>query len=147
MGPDRLGARVEARHPVVDGVAREVLGTTTTTFRGHEIDLAAPWKRVSFVEALAAEGVWSQDEGELRTLLDGRGIDTSHDRTWPQLVDHALSSFVATGQLRPLMVTTAEPVAGFDAPTSASLGARPQSSASCSSAAAMRHIRISTGQI
>jgi putative tricarboxylic transport membrane protein len=34
----------------------------------------------------------------------------------------ALSSFVANGQLRPLMVTTAEPVAGFDAPTSADLG-------------------------
>lgn len=34
----------------------------------------------------------------------------------------ALSSFVANGQLRPLMVTTAEPVAGFDAPTAAELG-------------------------
>ncbi len=34
----------------------------------------------------------------------------------------ALSSFVANGQLRPLLVTTAEPVAGFDAPTSADLG-------------------------
>jgi tripartite-type tricarboxylate transporter receptor subunit TctC len=34
----------------------------------------------------------------------------------------ALSSFVANGQLRPLMVTTAEPVAGFDAPTSTDLG-------------------------
>lgn len=34
----------------------------------------------------------------------------------------ALASFVANKQLRPLMVTTAEPVAGFDAPTAASLG-------------------------
>ncbi|WP_420393870.1 Bug family tripartite tricarboxylate transporter substrate binding protein [Acuticoccus sp.] len=34
----------------------------------------------------------------------------------------ALSSFVANEQLRPLMVTTAEPVEGFDAPTAASLG-------------------------
>lgn len=34
----------------------------------------------------------------------------------------ALASFVANGQLRPLMVTTPEPVAGFDAPTAASLG-------------------------
>ncbi len=34
----------------------------------------------------------------------------------------ALSSFVANGQLVPLMVTTAEPVAGFDAPTAAELG-------------------------
>lgn len=34
----------------------------------------------------------------------------------------ALASFVANGQLRPLMVTTAEPVTGFDAPTSVDLG-------------------------
>lgn len=33
----------------------------------------------------------------------------------------ALASFVANNQLRPLLVTTAEPVPGFDAPTSADL--------------------------
>ncbi|WP_299405578.1 tripartite tricarboxylate transporter substrate binding protein [uncultured Roseobacter sp.] len=34
----------------------------------------------------------------------------------------ALASFVANGQMRALMVTTAEPVEGFDAPTATSLG-------------------------
>ncbi|MEM8597024.1 MAG: tripartite tricarboxylate transporter substrate-binding protein, partial [Pseudomonadota bacterium] len=34
----------------------------------------------------------------------------------------ALAGFVANGQMRPLLVTTAEPVAGFDAPTATSLG-------------------------
>ncbi|KUO58440.1 MAG: hypothetical protein APF80_04940 [Alphaproteobacteria bacterium BRH_c36] len=34
----------------------------------------------------------------------------------------ALASFVVNKQLRPLMVTTKEPVAGFDAPTAADLG-------------------------
>lgn len=34
----------------------------------------------------------------------------------------ALASFVSNGQLKPLMVTTAEPVVGFDAPTAADLG-------------------------
>lgn len=34
----------------------------------------------------------------------------------------ALASFVANKQLRPIMVTTSEPVAGFDAPSAASLG-------------------------
>jgi len=34
----------------------------------------------------------------------------------------ALASFVNNNQLRPLMVTTAEPIAGFDAPTSVDLG-------------------------
>ena len=34
----------------------------------------------------------------------------------------ALTSFVANGQMKPLMVTTKEPVVGFDAPTAADLG-------------------------
>lgn len=34
----------------------------------------------------------------------------------------ALASFVANGQLKPILVTTAEPVPGFDAPTAADLG-------------------------
>lgn len=34
----------------------------------------------------------------------------------------ALASFVANGQLKPLLVTTPEPVEGFDAPTAAELG-------------------------
>lgn len=34
----------------------------------------------------------------------------------------ALASFIKNKQLKPLMVTTAEPVAGFDAPTSVDLG-------------------------
>lgn len=33
----------------------------------------------------------------------------------------ALASFVSNGQLKPILVTTAEPVVGFDAPTSADL--------------------------
>ncbi|SEL44808.1 Tripartite-type tricarboxylate transporter, receptor component TctC [Roseovarius azorensis] len=34
----------------------------------------------------------------------------------------ALAGFVANGQLKPILVTTAEPVAGFDAPTAVDLG-------------------------
>lgn len=34
----------------------------------------------------------------------------------------ALAGFVANGQLKPLMVTTAEPIVGFDAPTANDLG-------------------------
>jgi lysyl-tRNA synthetase, class II len=89
---------------LVEGAARDVLGTTKTTFRGHEIDLAAPWRRLSLVEALRTEGVWSQDEDELRTLLDGRGVDTSHDKTWAQLVDHALGHFVEPNLIQPTIL-------------------------------------------
>jgi len=94
-------ARIET---LVDAVAREVLGGTTTSFRGHEIDLAAPWKRVRFVDALKNEGVWADDEAGLRTILDGRGVDTKQDKTWAQLVDHALSHFVEPSLIQPTIL-------------------------------------------
>ncbi len=94
-------ARIET---LVDAAAREVLGTTAVTFRGHEIDLAAPWKRVSFVAALTEHGVWSTDEAELRSLLDAREVDTKADKTWAQLVDHAISHFVEPNLIQPTIL-------------------------------------------
>src|SRR6187551_380712 len=38
--------------------ATEAAGSPNVTFRGHEIDLSPPWRRVRFVEALEAHGVW-----------------------------------------------------------------------------------------
>jgi lysyl-tRNA synthetase class 2 len=106
-------ARIEE---LVELVAREVMGTTNVAFRGNEIDLARPWRRMRFVDALADEGVWSADERELRRLLDGRGVDTGNDRTWAQLIDHALSHFVEPKLVQPTIL--------FDYPISLSPFAR-----------------------
>jgi len=89
---------------LVERVTREVTGGTTVTFRGHEIDVKAPWQRVSFVEALAEQGVWSRDADELRTLLQARDVDTSNDPTWAKLVDHALTRFVEPNLISPTIV-------------------------------------------
>jgi lysyl-tRNA synthetase class 2 len=94
-------ARIE---DLVDTVAREVLGGTTVTFRNREVDVAKPWDRIPLVEALSREGVWSRDERELRSLLDRRGVDTSRDGTWAQLVDHALSHFVEPSLVQPTIL-------------------------------------------
>jgi lysyl-tRNA synthetase class 2 len=94
-------ARIEE---LVETVAQEVLGGTRVSFRGHEIDLKAPWRRLKLVDALEEQGVWSRDEAELRSRLDERGVDTSRDRTWPQLVDHALSHFVEPSLIEPTIV-------------------------------------------
>src|SRR5437764_2601001 len=89
---------------LVEGVARATAGGTKVTFRGHEVDLARPWQRVRFTDALAAEGVWSRDAGELRAKLQAAGVDTEQDRTWSQLVDHAYSHFVEPGLIQPTIV-------------------------------------------
>jgi lysyl-tRNA synthetase, class II len=82
-------------------VATETIGTTKVSFRGHDVDLAAPWKRLKLVDALEERGLWSRDEAELRSRLTERGVDTDSDRNWAQLVDHALSSFVEPELVEP----------------------------------------------
>ena len=89
---------------LVETVAREAIGTTKVTFRGHEVDLAAPWNRVKLVEQLEQRGLWTRDEAELRRLLDERGVDTGANETWSKLVDHALSHFVEPDLIQPTIL-------------------------------------------
>src|SRR5205085_8868428 len=58
---------------LVESVARETIGGTKTSYRGHVVDLKAPWKRVKLVDALAEHGLWKRDPDELRGALEGRG--------------------------------------------------------------------------
>ena len=86
---------------LVEAVALEVAGSTRVTWRGHEVDLRAPWRRVRLVDALEERGLWTRDADELRRRLEGRGTDTQHDRTWAQLVDHALTAYVEPELVEP----------------------------------------------
>jgi lysyl-tRNA synthetase class 2 len=89
---------------LVSRAAEAAIGTTKVAFRGHDVDLAPPWQRVSFVETLERKGAWSRDPEELRAGLDAGGVDTSHDKTWAQLVDHAYSHFVEPELIQPTFV-------------------------------------------
>ena len=89
---------------LLEHVAADVLGTTTVAFRGHTLDLKAPWRRLRFVQSLEGHDLWTRDEGELRARLNEKGVDTSHDRDWPQLVDHAFSHFVEPSLIEPTIV-------------------------------------------
>ena len=95
---------MERTETLVERAAQEAIGGTKVTFRGHEIDLARPWRRVKFVEALEEKGAWSRNPDKLRAKLDAAGVDTSHDKTWAQLVDHAYSHFVEPELIQPTFV-------------------------------------------
>src|SRR6266550_3207746 len=73
--------QMERVEQLIEGVARETMGGTMVTYRGHE--------------------VWTRDPDELRSRLNERGVDTSHDTSWAQLVDHALSHFVEPALIEP----------------------------------------------
>jgi len=89
---------------LVERVARETTGGTKVSFRGHEIDLAPPWQRIKLVDALEEQGLWTREEGELRRRMGERGTETEADRTWAQLVDHALSAYVEPALVQPTIL-------------------------------------------
>jgi lysyl-tRNA synthetase class 2 len=93
--------RIEA---LVERVARETTGGTKVSFRGHEIDLTPPWQRLKLVDALEEQGLWTREEEELRRRLEERGTETGADRTWAQLVDHALSAYVEPELVQPTIL-------------------------------------------
>jgi lysyl-tRNA synthetase class 2 len=93
--------RIEA---MLEEVALETLGTTVVQFRGHEVDLKRPWRRIGFVESLEAHELWTRDERELRAWLTERGVDTEADKDWPQLVDHAFGHVVEPSLIEPTIV-------------------------------------------
>jgi lysyl-tRNA synthetase class 2 len=107
-------ARMEA---LVAHVARKVLGRTEVEYRGHRVDLGKPWRRVKLVDALEAESLWTRDPDDLRRRLAERDLDTSRDRTWADLVDHALTSLVEPGLIEPTIL--------YDYPVELSPFARP----------------------
>jgi lysyl-tRNA synthetase, class II len=96
---------MERTEALVERAALGSIGTTKVRFRGHDIDLAPPWRRVTFVEALQERGVWSRDAEELRAKLNEAGVDTGRDRTWVQLADHAYSHFVEPELIQPTIVS------------------------------------------
>jgi lysyl-tRNA synthetase, class II len=95
---------MERIEQLVPTVAEEVLGTTRVSFRGHEVDLAGPWTRVKLVEALDGHGLWTRDADELRARLEEKDVDTAADKSWAQLADHALSSFVEPSLIEPTIL-------------------------------------------
>lgn len=95
---------MERTETLVEQAALAAVGRTAVRFRGHDVDLAKPWRRVKFVEALDEHGVWSRDPDELRAKLESAGVDSSGDRTWAQLADHAYSHFVEPELIQPTIV-------------------------------------------
>ena len=95
---------MERIEQLVEHVARDVVGSAEVTFRGESVDLSAPWARVRLPDALEELGLWTRDADELRASLSERDVDTEHDKTWAQLIDHALSTFVEPTLVQPTIL-------------------------------------------
>ncbi len=89
--------------------AQEALGTTEVVWKGETIDLKPPWRRLPLGGALAEHLGFDpfagpRDEPRLRVALDAKGLETGADKTWAQLVDHALSHFIEPHLIQPIFL-------------------------------------------
>lgn len=96
---------MELTEQMIGTVAQQVLGTTRITYDGHDIDLSAPWRRMSLAEAVfEATGIdfeQVRDQQELYRLAKDKGADVAPDTVWPRIVDELMKTFVRPGLIQP----------------------------------------------
>ena len=86
-------------------VALDVLGSATVRFRGHEVDLAPPWKRIYLRDAIReASGIDFEDYPDAeglreRMLREGVHIEGTPGRG--RLIDELISTFVEPTIIQP----------------------------------------------
>lgn len=91
---------------MVSTVAQEALGSMVFTFRGNEIDLTPPWRRVTLHDALRQYGQLELDdfptEPELRVELRRRAVPGIPEvGGWGKLVDTAMGQYVEPNLIQP----------------------------------------------
>ncbi|MCC6388568.1 MAG: lysine--tRNA ligase [Dehalococcoidia bacterium] len=95
----------EMAEQMVSNAASEVLGSTRITFRDHEIDLAPPWRRITFLDALKEYGGLDleafPDADSLRAELRRRGVDAPPTAGYGKLCDEAMSHYVEPNLIQP----------------------------------------------
>jgi lysyl-tRNA synthetase class 2 len=90
---------------MVGTVALDVLGTTKVSFRDHEIDLAPPWRRVTFLDAMREYGGPDLEEfstaDALRQELRRRGVEAPANAGFGKLADEAMSHYIEPNLIQP----------------------------------------------
>lgn len=92
---------------IVSFVAQEVLGTQQVSYQGEEINLAAPWKRITMLdavrEATGADFSAVDDEGA-RALAKKLGLEVEKDATRGKILNLAFEEFVEQTLVQPTFI-------------------------------------------
>jgi len=89
-------------------VAKEALGRTAITYRGHRIDLTPPWRRITLREAILERTEIDIKEHNtlegLNRALSERGLRLDPQPSWGKLVEELLSEYVEPELVQPAFV-------------------------------------------
>ena len=93
---------------MVAAAARQATGGTVVPWKGGEIDLTPPWRRVRLVDALEeASGINVLDHADadsLRQVMRAAGLDAPDTAPWPKLVDGILSQALEPTLVQPTIL-------------------------------------------
>ncbi|HKO23458.1 MAG TPA: amino acid--tRNA ligase-related protein, partial [Chloroflexota bacterium] len=96
---------MELCETMIEGAARELLGTTRLTVAGREVDLAAPWPRVPLLDAITEySGVDVRahpSQGELSAAAACAGVELPSAAPRAKIIDELLKTFVEPRLIAP----------------------------------------------
>ena len=89
-------------------VALEVAGTLQLTVGEHVVDLGAPWRRITYREALlehtGIDYTAHRDLHELRAIARARGVAVDEGVSWGTVLDGLMSAFVEPKLIQPTFI-------------------------------------------
>ncbi len=100
---------MELAESLISNVAQEVLGKTTITYQGTEINLAAPWKRIGYVDLIKERtgidfsAIKSADEAIKAALSVGVKIE-DETSIW-KIADEVFSEKIEESLIQPTFMT------------------------------------------
>ena len=93
---------------MVSTVALEVLGTTEVEYEGHRINLAPPWKRITYRDALREAGVPEEVLGDIekaRAFAAKHGARLKGGEPLGKVLNEIFEALVETSLIQPTFVT------------------------------------------
>lgn len=99
---------MEMVETLVAHIAMEVLGTLKVPWKGEEIDLTLPWRRVTLRELIrehsGVDFVDYPDRDALKAKVEELGVEVDPAASWGKLVDELLSNFVEPKLIQPTFI-------------------------------------------
>jgi len=93
---------------IVEEIAKKVVGKTKIDYQGTKIELKAPWKRMTMIEALKKIGhfdVESMGEKEMLAEIDKTGAKFEKPETWGWLVNGLFETTIEEKLVQPTFIT------------------------------------------
>lgn len=99
---------MEMLETLVAHIAMEVLGTLEVPWKGAEVDLTPPWRRVTLRELIrehsGVDFVDYPDRDTLKVKVEELGVEVDPAASWGKLVDELLSNFVEPKLIQPTFI-------------------------------------------